>query len=131
MNAVITYLRTSPIVFLVSKHVIGLGTWNIYLSFAGRAFNSSLISSTFPFKLAAFSAAAAATASLFDAEQPHALAARQAQAREHAPAHAAAAFFTPRAPPREQSIAQAALPSTQHAPTIRPEVNTWKLSYQL
>lgn len=61
---------------------------------------------------------------LLDEEHAQALAARQAQARAQAPAQAAAARLTPRAPPRAHNMAQAALPMTQQAPTMRPEVKT-------
>lgn len=98
-----------------------------YLNRAGNACNSSLISSTFPFSDAALSAAAAATAILLKLEQEQAVAAKHALARAQTAVQATAARRTPEAPPRAQRIAQAALPRTQHAPTMRPEVKTWKM----
>lgn len=89
----------------------------------GKACSSNLIIKTFPFNDAAFSAAAAATAILFDEAHEQALVARLAQAIAQARVHAVAALRTPEPPPLEQRIAQAAFPRTQQAPTIRPEVN--------
>lgn len=66
-----------------------------YLSFAGSACSNNLISSTFPFNEAAFSTAAAATATSLDAEQAQTHAARHAQASAQANVHIVAALFTP------------------------------------
>lgn len=54
--------------------------------------------------------------------QAHTHAAKHAHASAQANAQSAAALLTPY-PPLEETRAQAALPNTQHAPTINPDVN--------